>query len=42
VLTEPRRIERANLVRSTPEVIDGSDLAALLASWGFNPPKPCP
>jgi len=47
VLTDPRRIERANLAPSkpkgsTPEVIDGSDLAALLASWGFNPPKPCP
>lgn len=47
VLTDPRRIERANLVPSkpegsAPEVIDGSDLAALLASWGFNPPKPCP
>lgn len=47
VLTDPRRIERANLAPSkpegsAPEVIDGSDLAALLASWGFNPPKPCP
>jgi hypothetical protein len=47
VLTDPRRIERANLAPSkpkgsTPEVINGADLAALLASWGFNPPKPCP
>jgi hypothetical protein len=42
VLTDPRRIERANLVRSTPEVIDAGDLGALLGSWGFNPPKPCP
>ncbi len=45
VLTDPRRIERANLVRDGAgaiEVIDARDFLALLAGWGLQPQSPCP